>query len=100
VRSGILDLAFVVASPDNGHIVSLDDYGVLDRLLGTELTHVDEFLLNLARTHSGKIRFLIRRVEQDPSPDLPPVTDSFYVERLEYLLDSGELVVTRMPRIS
>ena len=73
--------------------MTLDDYGILDGLRGTELTPADEFLLNQARAKPRKIRSIILSALEDPHPELPRVTDLFYTERLEFLLELGELVV-------
>ena len=73
--------------------MTLDDYGILDGLRGTELTPVDEFLFNQVRAKPRKIRSIILSALEDPQPELPRVTDLFYTERLEFLLELAKLVV-------
>ena len=71
--------------------MTLDDYGILDELRVPALTPVDTYLLDQASSQPRKIRHLVLAALEDQSGSLPQVTDLFYLERLEYLIETGAL---------
>src|ERR1700679_1677318 len=75
--------------------MTLEDYGILDDLRVPRLTPVDSYLIEQVRSMPKKIRQVIVAALQDPSGSLPQVTDLFYLERLEFLIETGALEIVK-----
>ena len=86
--------AFDLDDPIHGPM-TLDDYGILDDLRVPRITPVDQFLIEQVRSEPKKIRTVILAALKDSSGSLPHVTDLFYVERLEFLMETGELEIAQ-----
>jgi hypothetical protein len=86
--------AFDLDDPIHGPM-TLDDYGILDDLRVPRITPVDQFLIEQVRSEPKQIRTVILATLKDSSGSLPQVTDLFYVERLEFLMETGELEIAQ-----
>jgi hypothetical protein len=75
--------------------MTLEDYGILDDLRVPSLTPVDLYLIEQVRSVPKKIRQVIVATLQDPSVSMPQVTDLFYLEWLEFLIETGALEVVK-----
>jgi hypothetical protein len=74
--------------------MTLDDYGILDDLRVPRITVVDQYLIEQVRSAPKKITTVILSALKDTSGSLPQVTDIFYLERLEYLVETGAMEIT------
>jgi hypothetical protein len=75
--------------------MTLDDYGILDDLRVPRITEVDQYLIDLVGSEAKRIRTVILAVFKNSSGSLPQVTDLFYEERLEFLIDTGALQIVQ-----
>lgn len=89
-RSEVVDPDDPIRGP-----MTLEDYGILDDLRVPRLTPVDSYLIEQVRSMPKKIRQVIVAALQDPSGSLPQVTDLFYLERLEFLIETGALEIVK-----
>lgn len=85
---------FDLEDPIHGPM-TLDDYGILDDLRVPRITLVDQYLIEQVRSEPKKIRTVIVAALEDTSGSLPQVSDLFYVERLEFLMDTGALEIAQ-----
>jgi hypothetical protein len=79
---------FVLDDPVNGSM-TLDDYGILDDLRVPRITPVDQYLMDQVLSEPEKIRTVITAALGDTSGSMPQVSDLFYAERIEFLLETG-----------
>ena len=86
--------AFDLDDPIHGPM-SLDDYGILDDLRVDRITPVDQFLIEQVSSEAKKIRTIVLAALKDSSGSLPQVSDLFYVERLEFLVEIGTLKIVQ-----
>jgi hypothetical protein len=75
--------------------MTLEDYGILDDVRVPSLTPVDLYLIEQVRSMPKKIRQVIAAALQDPAESMPQATDLFYLERLEFLIETGALEVVK-----
>jgi hypothetical protein len=75
--------------------MTLDDYGILDDLRVPRITPVDQYLMDQVLSEPKKIRTVIIAALGDTSGLMPRVSDLFYAERIEFLLETGALEIAR-----
>jgi hypothetical protein len=75
--------------------MTLEDYGIFDDLRVPRVTPVDSYLIEKVRSIPKKIRQFIVAALQDSSGSLPQVTDLFYLERIEFLIETGTLEIVK-----
>jgi len=75
--------------------MTLEDYGILDDLRVPRVTPVDSYLIEQARSIPKTFRQVIVAALQDSSESLPQVTDLFYLERIEFLIETGALEIVK-----
>jgi hypothetical protein len=85
---------FELDDPINGSM-TLDDYGILDDLRVPRITPVDQYLMDQVLAEPKKIRTVIIAALGDTSGSVPQVSDLFYAERIEFLLETGALEMAR-----
>ena len=85
---------FELDDPINGPM-TLDDYGILDDLRVPRTTPVDQYLMDQVLSEPKKIRTVIIAALGDTSGSMPQVSDLFYAERIEFLLETGALEMAR-----
>lgn len=85
---------FDVDDPIHGPM-TLEDYGILDDLRIPKITWVDQYLIDQLRFEPQKIRTVILAALEDPSGSLPRVSDLFYVERIEFLIETSALRIVQ-----
>jgi hypothetical protein len=76
--------------------MELDDYGIIDALTPAMLAAIDQGLIDgVTSSRAGRVARMIGTFMGAHAAAVPGLPDSFYLMRIENMIDSGVLVVAR-----
>ena len=79
------------SDPEDGPMARAD-YGIIDTLSAETLQAMDAATLRFAATQPRSVRSIVISVMESPEA-VPGLPDWFYIERVEQMIDSGNLVI-------
>ena len=84
-----------VSDPDE-RAMDLDDYGIIDALTPAMLAAIDQGLVaEVSSARARKVAWMIGNFMEHSPAAIPGLPDYFYLLRIEQMIDSGVLVVSR-----
>jgi len=84
-----------VPEPDE-RPMDLDDYGIIDALTPAMLAAIDQGLVvEVSSSRARKVGWLIQNFMERSPAAMPGLPDYFYLLRIEHMVDSGVLLVSR-----
>jgi hypothetical protein len=76
--------------------MDLDDYGIIDALTPAMLAAIDQGLIaEVSSTRARKPGWMISNFMERSPAAVPGLPDYFYLLRIEHMIDSGVLVISR-----
>ena len=79
------------SDPEDGPMTRAD-YGIIDSLSAETLHGIDAATLSLASSRPRSVRSIVMSAMESPAA-VPGLPDWFYIERVEQMINSGDLII-------
>jgi hypothetical protein len=70
-----------------------EDYGIIDSLTPEMLLAIDSAMIRSVSASPRKVITIVRHILEKSSAAVPGLPDWFYIDRVEYLVEEGVLIV-------